>query len=39
MRINFHKSEMIPLNLKDEQVHEITHILSCPVGYFPIKCG
>ena len=37
MRINFHKSEMIPINLEDDEVHRLAHILSCPVGNFPIK--
>jgi hypothetical protein len=37
MRINFHKSEWVPTNLDDEQIHEIAHVLSCPVGKFPIK--
>jgi len=37
MRINFHKSEMIPINLGDHEVHSLAHILSCPVGKFPIK--
>jgi hypothetical protein len=37
MRINFHKSELIPLNLEDHQTHQISHMFSCPVGVFPIK--
>jgi hypothetical protein len=37
MRINFHKSEMVPINLDDESVHRLAHILACPVGKFPIK--
>jgi hypothetical protein len=37
MRINFHKSELIPLNLEDSQTYDIAHIFSCPVGNFPIK--
>jgi hypothetical protein len=37
MRINFHKSEFIPMNLDDELVHVVTHIFSCPIGKFPIK--
>jgi hypothetical protein len=37
MRINFHKSELIPINLDQEQIHNIAHIFSCPVGDFPIK--
>jgi hypothetical protein len=37
MRINFNKSEFIPMNLADEKVHEISHILNCPVGTLPFK--
>lgn len=37
MRINFHKSEMIPLNLEQEESHRIAHIFGCPIGEFPIK--
>jgi hypothetical protein len=37
MRINFHKCELIPLNLEDSQTHDIAHIFSCPIGNFPIK--
>jgi hypothetical protein len=37
MRINFHKSELIPINLDQEQIHNIAHIFSCPIGDFPIK--
>jgi hypothetical protein len=37
MRINFHKSEWVPMNLDEEQIHAIAHVLSCHVGKFPIK--
>jgi hypothetical protein len=37
MRINYHKSELVPLNLSEEQVHLAAHIFSCPIGSFPIK--
>jgi hypothetical protein len=37
MRINFHKSEWVPMNLDEDQIHEIAHVVSCPVGSFPIK--
>jgi hypothetical protein len=37
MRVNFHKSELIPINLDKEQIQNIAHIFSCPVGDFPIK--
>jgi hypothetical protein len=32
MKINFHKSELISMNLEEEYTHNATHILSCPVG-------
>ena len=28
VRINFHKSEVIPMNLDQAQIHEISHILA-----------
>lgn len=37
MRINYHKSEFIPVNLYEEEVHTISHIFNCPIGSFPIK--
>jgi hypothetical protein len=37
MRINFHKSELISLNLEDEIIHEIAHQLYCPIGSLPFK--
>lgn len=37
MRINFHKSELVPLNLEPSEAHRLAHIFSCPVGSFPIK--
>jgi hypothetical protein len=37
MKINFNKSEFIPLNLDDEHIHRVAHILSCPVGALPVK--
>jgi hypothetical protein len=37
MRIIFHKSEFVPLNLEVEKVHEIAHVISCPVESFPLK--
>jgi hypothetical protein len=37
MKINFHKSEFIPLNLESEKVHVIAHVLNCPVGQLPFK--
>jgi hypothetical protein len=37
MRINYHKSELIPCNLSNDQIHNAAHIFGCPVGSFPIK--
>jgi hypothetical protein len=37
MRINFHKSELIPMNVELEEVHSLAHLFSCPVGTLPIK--
>jgi retron-type reverse transcriptase len=37
MRINFNKGVIIPLNLDDDLVHEISHVLNCPVGKLPLK--
>jgi hypothetical protein len=37
MRINFHKSDCIPLNVDEVRSHEIAHILKYPVGQFPMR--
>lgn len=37
MRINFHKSELVPINLDPEKAHSLAHILCCPLGSFPMK--
>jgi hypothetical protein len=37
MRINFHKSEFIPMKLDESDIHNITHVLACPIGSFPVK--
>jgi hypothetical protein len=37
MRMNLHKSELIPLNLDQDQIHEVVHLFSFPIGSFPIK--
>jgi hypothetical protein len=37
MGINFHKSELIPINIDHNQTHDIAHLFSCPMGNFPIK--
>jgi hypothetical protein len=38
MRINFHKSELVPINiLEGEELDQFANIFGCPVGAFPIK--
>jgi hypothetical protein len=37
MLINYNKSELIPCNLSEDQIHNAAHIFGCPVGSFPIK--
>lgn len=37
MRVNFHKSEIIAMNVSEETAHDISHIFACPLGNFPIK--
>jgi hypothetical protein len=37
MRINCHKSELVPINLSEEQIYMAAHIFGCPIGSFPIK--
>jgi hypothetical protein len=37
MRINYHKSELIPCNMSENPIFVGAHILGCPVGSFPIK--
>jgi hypothetical protein len=37
MKINFHKSECIPMNLDEESIHIISHVLNYPVGSLPNK--
>jgi hypothetical protein len=37
MKVNYCKSELIPINLDAEETTELQHILECVVGCFPIK--
>lgn len=37
MRGYFYKSELITMNILEEDAHRISHIFSCPLGHFPIK--
>jgi hypothetical protein len=38
MRVNYHKSELVPINLEDEgEIQQFVKKIGCPVGAFPIK--
>ena len=37
MRINYSKSEIIPIGLSPEETHSYADILGCKMGVFPIK--
>jgi hypothetical protein len=38
MRINYHKSEVIPINIEQvEEVNRWAYIFGCPIGVLPIK--
>lgn len=37
MRVNFHKSEVIAMNMSNESAHDISHLFACPIGNLPIK--
>ena len=37
MRVNFHKSEIITLNLQEEDTQRVASIFNCPIGSFPLK--
>ena len=37
MRINYTKSELIPIGLTDEEIVSFSNIMGCTVGAFPIK--
>jgi hypothetical protein len=37
MRINFNKSELVPMNLDLEETQRFDHVFSCPVGSFSLK--
>jgi hypothetical protein len=37
MRVNFHKSKCIPMNVDEGTAHEIAHILNYPLGVLPLK--
>jgi hypothetical protein len=35
MKINYHKSDMTPINLDEEEVQEYTKVFCCKIGGFP----
>jgi hypothetical protein len=37
MKINFNKNEFVPMNLSDEEIHAVTHVLDCPAGSLHFK--
>lgn len=38
MKVNFHRSEIIPMNVSIEVAHDVSHIFNyCPLGSLPIK--
>jgi hypothetical protein len=37
MRINFHKSEIVPFNLDERRIHMISLLFGCPIGSLPMK--
>ena len=37
MRINFHKCDLIPINVDEEQARLVAEALSCKLGKFPLK--
>jgi hypothetical protein len=37
MRINYDKSELIPLCVEEDELDTYVNIIGCPVGTFPIK--
>jgi hypothetical protein len=37
MRINYDKSELIPLSIDEDELKTYVNIIGCDVGKFPIK--
>jgi hypothetical protein len=37
MKMNFHKSECIAMNVDESRAHEVAHILNCPMGSLPVR--
>jgi hypothetical protein len=37
MIVNYHKSELVPLGVENEEIQIFAQIFGCPVGNLPIK--
>jgi hypothetical protein len=37
MRINYHKSDMTPINLDEMEANQYTEVFGCKVGTFPYR--
>jgi hypothetical protein len=37
LKINYSKSEMIPLNLQETESNRLANIIGCKIGILPIK--
>lgn len=37
MKVNFHKSELLHMNLDESEVQRFANIFACPIGSFPLK--
>jgi hypothetical protein len=37
MMINFHKNEVIPMNIDESEAHDIANVLNYPIGFRPFK--
>jgi hypothetical protein len=37
MKINYHKSDLVPVNLDEDETHQYAKIFCCKLGNFPFK--
>ena len=37
MKINFHKCDLVPINVDEDQAQAFAQTLSCKIGKFPLK--
>jgi hypothetical protein len=37
MRINFHKCDLVPINVEDGDAQLLAQVLSCKLGEFPMQ--